>query len=275
MRKFLLGNCKKLWCEQVDECLNLSFGENYVAGIVMVQNLCGCNQIGQFDNGLYYPSLHNFKHLFARDTNNSRPYFDKMDTKQITVINGATAFMTCSVRNLGNKVVSWIRHNDINLLAVGDSIYTADQRFQSYHDRNVDTFTLKINHAVKRDEGIYECQIGTSPPKGQRILLTIVDSNIKIVGEKEQYLAAGMAMNLTCVVDKLNDINRKLIWTHDNQELNADDYGETVSVITERNATSAVSFLIVKDVGRNNSGYYGCHNIESYATIYVHVLEGI
>lgn len=111
-------------------------------------NLSGANQIGQFDNGLYYPheiSEHNFKHLFARDTDsNSKPYFDTMDTKQITVINGATAFMTCSVRNLGSKVVSWIRHSDINLLAVGDSIYTADQRFQSYHDRNVDTFTLKV-----------------------------------------------------------------------------------------------------------------------------------
>ena len=43
------------------------------------------------------------------------------------------------------------------------------------------------------------------------------DSNIKIVGEKEQYIAAGTAMNLSCVVGKLNDINRKLIWTHDNQ----------------------------------------------------------
>lgn len=43
------------------------------------------------------------------------------------------------------------------------------------------------------------------------------DSNIKMVGEKEQYLAAGTAMNLSCVVGKLNDINRKLIWTHDNQ----------------------------------------------------------
>lgn len=109
-------------------------------------NLSGANQIGQFDNGLYYPK-YNLKHLFARDTthnSSSKPYFDKMDTKQITVINGATAFMTCSVRNLGSKVVSWIRHSDINLLAVGDSIYTADQRFQSYHDRNVDTFTLKV-----------------------------------------------------------------------------------------------------------------------------------
>ncbi|CAO1379732.1 unnamed protein product [Diamesa tonsa] len=243
-------------------------------------NLSGANQIGQFDNRLYYPhaaiSEHNFKHLFARDTDsNSKPYFDTMDTKQITVINGATAFMTCSVRNLGRKVVSWIRHSDINLLAVGDSIYTADQRFQSYHDRNVDTFTLKINHVEKRDEGIYECQIGTSPPKGQRILLTIVDSNIKIVGEKEQYMAAGTAMNLSCVVGKLNDINRKLIWTHDNQELNFDHYRSDMTVMTERNATSAQSFLIIQDIGRNSSGYYSCHYIDTKATIYVHVLEGI
>ena len=106
-------------------------------------NLSGANQIGQFDNGSTI-NKHNSKQLFARDTNNSRPYFDKMDTKQITVINGATAFMTCSVRNLGSNIVSWIRHRDIHLLAVGDSIYTADTRFQSYHDRNVDTFTLKV-----------------------------------------------------------------------------------------------------------------------------------
>ena len=48
-----------------------------------------------------------------------------------------------------------------------------------------------------------------------------------------------------------------------------------MSVMTERNATSALSFLIVQDVGKNNSGYYSCHYTESKATIYVHVLEGI
>lgn len=59
------------------------------------------------------------------------------------------------------------------------------------------------------------------------------------------------------------------------QELNFDHYRSDMSVMTERNATSAQSFLIIQDVGRNSSGYYSCHYIDSKATIYVHVLEGI
>lgn len=59
------------------------------------------------------------------------------------------------------------------------------------------------------------------------------------------------------------------------QELNFDHNRSDMSVMTERNATSAVSFLIVQDVGKNNSGYYSCHYSNSKATIYVHVLEGI
>lgn len=49
---------------------------------------------------------------------------------------------------------------------------------------------IQINHVEKRDEGIYECQIGTSPPKGQRILLTIVGTIF------ETFLSTLMFQNL-------------------------------------------------------------------------------
>lgn len=43
---------------------------------------------------------------------------------------GKSAYLSCRVRSLGNKTVSWIRHRDIHILTVGSYTYTSDQRFQ-------------------------------------------------------------------------------------------------------------------------------------------------
>ena len=72
-----------------------------------------------------------------------------------------------------NKV-SWIRHRDLHLLTVGRLTYTSDQRFSSFYMAQSEDWVLYIKYAQKRDSGVYECQIGTTPPIGHSILLSVI-----------------------------------------------------------------------------------------------------
>lgn len=70
--------------------------------------------------------------------------------------------------------VSWIRHRDIHLLTAGRYTYTSDQRFEAIHEPHSDNWSLRIKYPQKKDTGIYECQISTTPPVGHPIYLTVL-----------------------------------------------------------------------------------------------------
>ncbi|XP_014291258.1 uncharacterized protein, partial [Halyomorpha halys] len=70
--------------------------------------------------------------------------------------------------------VSWIRHRDLNLLTVASYTYTSDERFVAKHSPQTEEWTLQIRFAQLRDSGVYECQIGTNPPIGLTMTLTVV-----------------------------------------------------------------------------------------------------
>ncbi|KYN23055.1 hypothetical protein ALC57_04839 [Trachymyrmex cornetzi] len=70
--------------------------------------------------------------------------------------------------------VSWVRHRDIHLLTVGTYTYTSDQRFEAMHKLHTEEWILRIRYPQRKDSGIYECQISTTPPIGHPVRLTIV-----------------------------------------------------------------------------------------------------
>ncbi|KAF7381479.1 hypothetical protein HZH66_013873 [Vespula vulgaris] len=72
-------------------------------------------------------------------------------------------------------IVSWVRHRDIHLLTVGRYTYTSDQRFEAMHTPHSEEWTLQIRYPQKKDSGVYECQISTTPPIGLPVHLTIVE----------------------------------------------------------------------------------------------------
>lgn len=75
--------------------------------------------------------------------------------------------------------VSWVRHRDIHLLTVGRYTYTSDQRFEAMHTPHSEEWTLQIRYPQKKDSGVYECQISTTPPIGLPVHLTIVGKSSK------------------------------------------------------------------------------------------------
>jgi len=67
-----------------------------------------------------------------------------------------------------------VRHRDIHLLTVGRYTYTSDQRFEAMHKVHTEDWILRIRYPQRKDSGIYECQISTTPPIGHPIHLSIV-----------------------------------------------------------------------------------------------------
>lgn len=69
--------------------------------------------------------------------------------------------------------VSWVRHRDVHLLTVGRYTYTSDQRFRAIHQPHSEDWTLQIKFIQHRDEGIYECQISSTPHLSHFIHLSV------------------------------------------------------------------------------------------------------
>ncbi|EAT42863.1 AAEL005661-PA [Aedes aegypti] len=202
------------------------------------------------------------------------PYFDLSASKNITALVGKTAYLNCRVKNLGNKTVSWVRHRDIHLLTVGRFTYTSDQRFQSVHNPQTDDWSLQIRYPQKRDTGVYECQISTTPPVGHSMHLSVVEPVTVVVGGPDIYINTGSTVNLTCVVRNSPEPPSTIIWTHNNQEINYDSPRGGVSVITEKGETTT-SYLLIQRAKGTDSGKYVCSpsNANSYF-INVHILNG-
>lgn len=79
--------------------------------------------------------------------------------------------------------VAWIRHSDLNLLTVGTGTYTSDARFSATTtlltpeedaSEMLTDWSLQIHSVRADDEGVYECQVGTTPHINRFIYLTVV-----------------------------------------------------------------------------------------------------
>ena len=62
--------------------------------------------------------------------------------------------MMCTISNLGNRTVSWLRHRDFHLLTHGVSSYTDDKRFSAYMDIASNTWQLRIKNVSVRSDRI-------------------------------------------------------------------------------------------------------------------------
>lgn len=115
-----------------------------VAPITSVHHRTTNNEhIKQSSHALY--EKNDFNNTLVTPLIDKSPYFNLAATsRNITVLHGENAFLVCSVMNLGKNFVSWIRHNDINLLSVGKLKYTQDSRYQIFHSELNDTWTLKV-----------------------------------------------------------------------------------------------------------------------------------
>ena len=58
----------------------------------------------------------------TRDKEGAGPEFIRAQSGNVTAILGKPAILNCRVAGVGNKTVSWIRHQDTHLLTAGRSV---------------------------------------------------------------------------------------------------------------------------------------------------------
>ncbi|XP_047021319.1 peroxidasin homolog isoform X3 [Helicoverpa zea] len=216
------------------------------------------------------------------------PSFDAATPRNVTALVGKSAYLSCRVRNLGNRTVSWIRHRDLHILTVGGYTYTSDQRFQATHSAQTDDWTLHIKWAQQRDAGVYECQVSTQPVRSFFVTLHVVDCDeiyqrmfsdavpsARILGGPDLHVDMGSTINLTCLIQFSPEPPAYIFWYHeDEQVISYDSSRGGVSVVTEKGAATT-SYLLVQDAAPADSGRYSCSpsNAE-VASVRVHVLNG-
>ncbi|KAG5344449.1 CADM2 protein, partial [Acromyrmex charruanus] len=208
------------------------------------------------------------------------PTFDFTQNSNVTALIGKTAYLTCRVRNLGDKTVSWVRHRDIHILTAGAYTYTSDQRFQALHRQNTghgnewSDWTLCIKWAQERDQGIYECQISTIPIKSYQFHLNVVVPTATILGGPELYVGAGSTINLTCAIRFSSEPPAYIFWYYNENVLSYDSPRGGVSVITEKGGDVTTSWLLIQTAQPSDSGEYSCKpSNANTASIRVHVLN--
>ncbi|KAK9754569.1 Immunoglobulin domain [Popillia japonica] len=172
------------------------------------------------------------------------------------------------------RLVSWVRHRDIHLLTVGRYTYTSDQRFEAIHSPHTEEWTLRIRYPQRKDSGIYECQISTTPPIGHPIHLTVVEPITEILGGPDLFINMGSTINLTCHVRYAPEPPPTMSWAHNAQTINFDSPRGGISLVTEKGYITTTRLLIQKAV-QADSGLYTCDpsNANS-ASVRVHILNG-
>ncbi|CAK9804395.1 Zwei Ig domain protein zig-8 [Anthophora quadrimaculata] len=201
------------------------------------------------------------------------PYFDTTVPSNVTGLVGKNIQLVCKVKNLGNRTVSWVRHRDIHLLTVGRYTYTSDQRFEAKHIPHTEEWTLNIRYPQKKDSGIYECQISTTPPIGHSIYLTVVDPVTEIAGGPDLFINRDSTINLTCVVKYAPEPPSMIVWSHNHEAINFDSPRGGISLVTEKGPVTSSRLLIQKAIEKD-SGLYTCSPSNTHAnSVRVHIVN--
>uniref|UniRef100_A0A182IUX1 Ig-like domain-containing protein n=1 Tax=Anopheles atroparvus TaxID=41427 RepID=A0A182IUX1_ANOAO len=109
-------------------------------------------------------------------------------------------------------MVSWFRRKDYQLLTVGLSTYSSDERFLVEHTRHLGNWALRIKNARKEDEGLYECQISTHPPQSIFIELRIVEAVAEILEAPDLHIDEGSTLRLECKLKRATESPLYVFW---------------------------------------------------------------
>lgn len=204
----------------------------------------------------------------------SGPYFVESPGKTVIGVKGKTSNLACSIKNLGNLTVSWIRHHDTHPLTTGMYRYTPDDRFSSLHKPSSENWVLELRDTKMGDEGVYECQISTTPVRSLKFNLKVVDSFTTLPGSLVRHVDVGSVLNITCLVVNYPLKLEYIIFYHNNKQINRNKGPYFISDIQQHTASSNYSSsLSVKSASIQESGKYHCAanpGQSEHITVHVH-----
>nr|XP_053633298.1 zwei Ig domain protein zig-8-like [Cherax quadricarinatus] len=206
----------------------------------------------------------------SNDTESKGLYFVEAPSRHVTVRAGQAATLTCIVKHLANRQVSWIRGRDLHVLSSGAVTFSSDSRVSVSHLH--DSWTLTIRYTQPRDAGSYSCQVNTQPPIASWYNLTVVEARANILGKETMYVQKGSTVSLECVIKEELVIPGLVLWYQDDRLVDRDS--GRVSVVTNiGNVTT--STLKVAGAALHDSGNYSCWPSAGRPdSVIVHVIQG-
>ncbi|XP_069166112.1 zwei Ig domain protein zig-8 [Procambarus clarkii] len=207
------------------------------------------------------------------------PFFlHHLNTTNVTIGRGKTATLDCQVFRLRDRTVSWVRRqgDTIHLLTVGSATYHSNDRYQlEFAEPN--NWQLVIQAAEESDQGPYECQVSSHPPKIRKVFLSVYVPRLEIFdgrGEAilEKFYEVGSSIDLRC--DAYHVAKDAIVWSRAGAKVyHTPDAG--VSVETSSGVMGPVSRLSIKTATTTDSGNYSCSAPEAdTATVRIQVLDG-
>jgi len=178
--------------------------------------------------------------------------------RNVTTAEGGKAILLCRIRHLGeNNTVSWIRKaRHPVVLSSGTAVFTSDRRFQI--QTLPDTWILKIDPVLEKDDGYYECQVNTRKTMSLVFKINVEPAHAQIHGESAVYVKVGSTISLTCTINLYSVPPPDITWYHGSKVLNFDSPRGGISLETEKTRTGTSSKLLVTKATKADSGSYTC-----------------
>ncbi|XP_071552154.1 protein CEPU-1-like [Panulirus ornatus] len=178
----------------------------------------------------------------------------------ISVTAGRLATLPCRVANLKGRAVSWIRQEDLKVLATNDVTFTSDNRLQvrAWQTGAVWVWDLEIHEATIGDAGVYECQVNTRPKISHPVTLHVHTGGAVIPGPAEVYVEAGSRLLLNCWVQAPPRPPGPILWLHDLTPIHAHGDRGGVSLHVSQEGARASARLSLTSVTPHDAGNYTC-----------------
>ncbi|KXJ78642.1 hypothetical protein RP20_CCG003956 [Aedes albopictus] len=152
----------------------------------------------------------------------SQAYFATRNNTKVTAQKGGTALLPCTVLTQTSALVSWVRRRDFQLLTVGLSTYSSDERFLVHHIRHMGHWALRIKAVRDEDQGLYECQLSVHPVQSVFVELQVVDAVADIVGAPDLHIDEGSTLRLECKLQRATEYPDYVFWYHQHSMVNFD-----------------------------------------------------
>ncbi|XP_045611683.1 zwei Ig domain protein zig-8 [Procambarus clarkii] len=224
-----------------------------------------------------------------------QPQFDNIPSN-VTAKVGESAFLPCTVSNLGDKSVTWMRQRDLHILTAGIFTYSADDRFTVVHAEESKDWTLQIKYATMRDSGIYECHVNSDPKISRQVALRVREHSqlddpafrgrlttstlptplVTIEGPAERHIQAGSVLTITCIIHHPpGQPPAHVLWFHGATNIDYDSPRGGVSIQTEKFPSKTRSQVMLSNVRDSDTGEYSCSPSDlPPSVIAVHVQHG-
>jgi len=178
--------------------------------------------------------------------------------------------MSCIVRQIGSKTVSWVRKFDSAILSVDDMLVTFDDRISLEKISYLSQWSLNIRSAMPSDSGQYECQVSAEPKLSKIVNLSVKVPKLAIDGSPSILASAGSNITLKCTVKGVSHASN-ISWFYQNVDGSKSKLKEDKQKIVQ---TGPGSWVLVR-VGPDSAGNYSCStHTSNTAIVTINVVDG-